>query len=261
MENSSIQPPSVQQSKAPTLNWKTQFQDYGIALAVAIPPYVVLSVYLFYRRGYYDLYIANKILAGVSTILFGLVLLIGVLSRYFSFPDRFVKYRKELGIVAFFLALAHGLVSFFWLPQKFPTALFLGTLNWSFIFGLVALVILLLTFFISNDQAMKTIGRKKWWRLQYLSVRLVFLLIILHVFIMKWSGWIRWYKVGGGPELVHPEWPGAGLLVGWFMVFVVLVRLAEYGGPKFGRLVWKLSILLLPIIYIITFWWGSKLIK
>lgn len=245
-----------------TINWKYQFRQYGMALAAAVPLFVVLSVYLFFRRGYYDLYIANKIFAGVGTILLGIVLLIGPLSRFFSFPDRFIQYRKELGIVGFFLAFIHGVVSLFFLPTRFPFLNFSVIFkSWPFTFGFAGLILLVAIFLISNNRAMKDMGYKKWWSLQNWGVRLVFIFIILHVFVMKWDGWVKWYKVGGGKELVHPEWPGAGILVGWFMFFVVIVRLSEFGGQKFARAVWYFSVAALPIIYIATFWWGSQLIK
>lgn len=242
-------------------DWQYQFQQYGAALAVAMLLFAVLSVYLFFRRGYYDLYIANKIFAGVAALLLGLVLLIGPLSRLFSFPDRYVQYRKELGIIAFFLAMTHGLISLFFLPSKFPLSGFLRTLNWPFVFGLTAVIVLVAIFIISNDRAMNALGREKWWRWQYLGVRLAFILILLHVFVMKWGGWVNWYQGGGSSDLVHPEWPGAGLLVGWFMTFVVLIRLTEFFSPKLGRLVWYGSVILLPVIYITTFWWGKQLVK
>lgn len=246
---------------ASKIDWKYQFQQYGVALATAIPLFVILSVYLFYRRGYYDLYIANKIFAGVATILLGITLLIGPFSRLFSFPDRYIQNRKELGIVALFLALIHEIVSLFFLSSKFQLSGFLGTLNWPFIFGLTATIVLVAIFCISNDRAMAVIGRKKWWKLQQWGVRFAFILVILHVFIMKWSGWVKWYKVGGSSDLIHPEWPGAGLLVGWFMTFVVLVRFAEFISLKLGRVACYASIIVLPVIYIAIFWWGRQFVR
>ena len=248
-------------SQKQKINWKYQFQQYGTTFVVATILFVALSVYLFYRRGYYDLYIINKVFANIAAVLFGIVLLIGPGSRLFSFPDRYAQYRKELGIVAFFLALAHGIVSFFFLPSKFSIQQFLGAGWYPFIFGLVATVALVAIFFISNDRAANAIGMEKWWRLQFWGMRIVFALIFLHVFIMKWGGWIKWYKIEGGKDLAHPEWPGAGLLVAWFMVFVVFARLAEFCSPKFGRLAWYLSAVLLPIIYIATFWRGRQFIN
>lgn len=241
------------------INWCYQFQQYSAALVAAMAPFVVLSVYLFYRRGYYDLYIANKIIAGVSAILLGVVLLIGSLSRHFSFPDRFVQYRKELGIVVFLLALTHGMVSFFFLPSKFPLSGFFGTLYWPFVFGLTVTIVLGILFFISNNRVMSVLGGQQWWRLQYWGVRFAFTLVLLHVFVMKWNGWVTWYKKGGSSDLVHPEWPGAGLLVGWFMIFVIFVRLVEFASPKLGRITWYVSAIALSGIYIATFWWGRQL--
>ncbi|MDP1760173.1 MAG: ferric reductase-like transmembrane domain-containing protein, partial [Candidatus Woesebacteria bacterium] len=144
------------------IDWKYQFLQYGAAFATAIPIYAVLSVYLFYRRGYYDLYIANKIFANVAVVLLGIVILIGPLSRFFSFPDRYVQYRKELGILAFFLTVIHIAVSLFFLPSKFSLAEFLGALNWPFIFGILASIILFGIFLISSDRVMAAIGRERW---------------------------------------------------------------------------------------------------
>lgn len=248
-------------SSKPKINWKYEFGQYGAAFATAVPFYAALSFYLFFRRGYYDLYIANKVFAGVAAILLGLVILIGPCSRMFSFPDRFVQYRKELGIIAFFLTLTHSVVSLFFLPSKFSLAGYVVTLNWPFVFGLAAVVLLVVIFAISNNWAMTAIGRERWWRLQYWGVRVTFTLILLHVFLMKWDGWVAWYKVGGGKGLVRPEWPGAGILVAWFMVFVALIRIAEFISPKLGRAAWYTSVILLPLIYIATFWWGRQIIK
>src|SRR3989344_6842029 len=148
--------------KAPRKDWGYQFQQYGVALAVTLPLFLVLSIYLFYRRGYYDLYIANKVLAGVATVVLGLVLLIGPLSRFFSFPDRFLQYRKGLGIVAFFLAFSHSVISLSPPLSKISLVGLLGTLEWPLIFGLMAILILLAIFCISNDRAMLALGTKRW---------------------------------------------------------------------------------------------------
>ncbi len=243
---------------ASKIYWKHQFRQYGVVLIVTIILFVILSTYLFYRFGYYDLYIANKVFAGVAAVLLGIVLLIGPLCRLFSFADLSVQYRKELGIGAFFLALTHGIISFFFLPAKFPLSRFLGTFNLPFIFGLMATIVLMAIFFISNNRAMIFIGREKWWKLQYWGVRISFIFVLFHVFIMKWNGWLNWYKSGGDKELAHPELPGAGLLLGWFMAFVILLRLAEFISPKLGRMVWYASTVILPVIYIATFWWGRQ---
>ncbi|MEK7636102.1 MAG: hypothetical protein AAB362_00195 [Patescibacteria group bacterium] len=243
------------------INWAYQFQQYGVACAIAVPIFALLSIYLYNRRGFYDLYIMNKVFAGEAAVLLGIVLLIGPLSRFFSFPDHYIQYRKEIGIVAFFFALAHGTSSYYFLPNRFPVDIFYGALWWPFVFGLLGIIFLTGIFIIGNDFVMRKMDPRVWWPLQYWGVRIVFALTALHVFVMKWSGWILWYQKGGAKELVHPEWPGAGILVGWFIAFVILVRIAELGGQKFGKVVWYFSVIALPIVYIMTFWWGGQLIR
>lgn len=247
--------------KKHSINWKFEIIHYLRVIIAVIPLFILLSVYLYFRRGYYDLYIINKILAGLGAIMIGLVLLIGPGSRMFSFPDRYLQYRKHLGIVAFFFILPHGLVSLFFLPSKFPLSDYIGTINFSFYAGLTDLLILSIIFVISNYFSMMKLGHSKWWHIQNWGVRIAFALTFLHVYIMKWNGWLSWYKNGGGKELVHPEWPGAGLLVGWFILFVIAIRLAEAINSKTGHIMWYISFVALPLIYIATFVWGNQFAK
>lgn len=93
--------------------------------------------------------------------------------------------------------------------------------------------------------------------MQNWGLRLIVFFTVLHVFVMKFNGWVRWYLVGGEATLARPELPGGGLLVGWLLFFAVLIRLAEFGGVKFARLVCYLSAVLIPLIFGFTFWWGS----
>lgn len=239
------------------INWRYHLRHYGAALAVAIPIFLAFSMYLFSRRGYYNLYIINKIFAGEAAVLFGIILLIGPLSRYFSMFDRYIQYRKELGIVAFFLAMAHGISSYFFLSDYFPKTAFAFS-SWPFVFGLLGSIVLIIIFLISNNWMMNRIGARIWWPMQYWGIRIIFLVTALHVGIMKWNGWVLWYQNGGGTELMHPEWPGAGLIVGWFIAFVILVRLAEIVGPKFGKAVWYMSAIGFPLVIAATFWWGRQ---
>ena len=239
------------------IDWKYQCRQYGAALVTAIPVFAALSLYIFYRRGYYDLYIANKAFAGDAAVLLGIVFLLGPLSRFFSVFDRYLQYRKEIGIVAF-----SWLSSIVWF-LFFCHLNFLCRDIFRRLIGPSSLVWRAWeycnTLFISNSWVENRLGTERWWWLQNWGLRLIFGLVVSHVFVMKMGGWIGWYKVGGGKELVHPEWPGAGLLVGWFMVFVVLIRLAEFGGRRFGRIVWYVSVLALPVVYLVTFWWGRRL--
>ncbi len=260
--NSTVQPlqPTLPPKLAPRpgIRWRYEIGQYGTAFGVALVLFILFSVYLYYRRGYYDLYIVNKIFAGDAAILLGLALLLGPLNRLFNAFDRYLQYRKEIGIVAFALALMHGLSSLFFLPDHFTWSRYLGSGLWPFLFGLACLIVLLGLFFISDNRSIKALGAKVWWALQTWGARLAFVLLALHVGIMKIPGWLDWYQNGGNPNLRRPDWPGAGSLVGMFLAFVVFVRLAEFGGKTFGRAIWYAGLILLATAYIFTFWWGRQ---
>src|SRR3990167_4836153 len=120
---------------------KEQIRQYFVATVFGLVLFILLSGYLFLRRGYFDLYIINKVLSGVSLIVLAVVMFIGPLSRLYDRFDSWIIYRKELGIVAFLLALAHGVISFFFLSEKFSITYFMNNLL-TFIFGLISLFIL-----------------------------------------------------------------------------------------------------------------------
>jgi len=230
---------------------------YLKVLAFSSILFSIISVYNFFRYSYFDFYILNKVFASVAFILLGIVILLGPSSRLFSFSDQYLQYRKELGIVSFFLALFHGVISLFFLPDKFPLNSFFGRINWAFIFALAATLVLTFIFLISNEKAIMILGRQKWWRIQYKGVRIAFLFVFLHVLFRKGKEWLAWYRFNFVEGNVSgSNLPEIGLLVWWFMVFVILIRIAEYISPNLGRIAFYTTSILIPIIYIVTFWWG-----
>ena len=246
---------------APTTARNEEKLEYGRAIAYAAAWFTFFSAYLLYRRGYYNLYIANKALAGVAAVLFGIVLLQGPLGKYFTAFDRYLKYRKELGMVGAALALAHVAASYLFLRDHFSVERFYTTGKVPFAFGLSATMLLVVLIAISNSSMMKAMGGKLWWFAQHWGVRLMFLAVALHVGIMKWNGWVSWYVKGGGAPsatLLRPHLPGAGLLVGWFMGFVLLVRLADLVHPQLGKLAWYFTCVGFPLAVVVTFWWGLR---
>ncbi|OGK51034.1 hypothetical protein A2966_02920 [Candidatus Roizmanbacteria bacterium RIFCSPLOWO2_01_FULL_41_22] len=248
---------SVVKDRTP-LKWSEAPYAYTVAFFFALVLFVIFSIYLFNRRGFYDLYIINKVFAGVAIFQLGIVLLMGPLCRMFYIFDHLLRFRKEFGIIAFFFAVLHSTSSLFLLKSYFPIEKYFTTERIPFTFGLMGILILIFIFLISNKKSMDIIGFKRWWIIQYWGVRAAFLVVALHVFVMKTPGWIDWYKKGGANALVHPEWPGLGLLEGWFIFFVILIRIAETININLGRLIWYISVPALPLIYFLTFSWGRK---
>lgn len=213
---------------------RESFRQYLFSFLMASVIFLFLSFYLFLRRGYYDLYIINKVLAGTSTILLGFVLLLGPFSRLYQIFDRFLIYRKELGIIAFFFALIHGLASFFFLPSHFSFPYFQKNFA-VFWLGFSGLLVLTFLFLVSFEKIIEKIGRPRWWSFQVWGVRLAACLIFLHLFLMKYPGWIKWLQIGGSADLKRPFLPPASLLVGLFGFFVFSVRIFELLGEKLAR--------------------------
>lgn len=212
-------------------------RDYFIAILVAVVILVLFSCYLLVRRGYYFdapptadmLYVPNKAIAGVGMVMLALTFLIGPITRYFDRFDKWLGLRKELGIVGAFLIAAHGLISYFSLPKKFSQE-YMSFLSLEFAAGLVGAILLVFLFVISFRKMIETLGASRWWFLQRWGMRLVILLAVIHVYDMKWAGWVKWLtQTPGVPtaELANPWMPGLGLYVGMFLGWVVIVRLYE----------------------------------
>jgi DMSO/TMAO reductase YedYZ heme-binding membrane subunit len=211
-------------------------RDYVISILVAAGLFTIFLVYLSFRRGYlFDapstadmLYVPNKALAGVGVAMLAFTFLVGPITRYFKGWSFLLQIRKELGIVGAFIVIAHGAVSFFLLPKKFPQSKF-NFENENFIWGVIGIALLIFLFAISFQKMIKCIGAAKWWFLQRWGLRLAIFATAMHVVPMKWSGWVKWFNEGGKvtPELAHPLMPGAGILVSLFVAWVIIVRLYE----------------------------------
>lgn len=230
-------------------------RQYAIALITSLIFFVILSFYIVLRRGYYDLYIANKVFAGVSFLLLGAILFIGSVSRLYTRFDTWVKYRKELGILAFGLAILHGIVSLYFLPDHFPSARYTTT-NLPFLFGLSALSIVAVLFIFSFDRIISLFDKKTWWQLQYWGIRVAVFLVFLHVVIMKYPGWINWFTRGGGSELARPYLPPASFLVSLILFFVVVTRFGELFGLGIARKITVGSFIFVWSIAVGSLLWG-----
>lgn len=238
----------------------TEASEYATAAIVGLFFTAVITFYLSYRSGSLDQQILNKALGDASVILLGLILLIGTGSRLFSFPDRWVPYRKEIGIVAFLLGIGHFVVSLFFVPGRYNYTTLLETSNQPAMYGLAALILLLLLFLSSRQKISTMLGTKVWWKFQYWGLRITFILVGIHVILLKGSRWLSWYTQGTTQKLTHPNLPTSDLLLGWFMLVVILIRLSEFFGPKAAKTTWYLSFVSLPLIYAVTFWWGNQLV-
>jgi DMSO/TMAO reductase YedYZ heme-binding membrane subunit len=232
-----------------------EWGKYIRATTVSLVLFFALSCYLYLRRGYYDLYIANKAFAGISLMLVGIVLLIGPLTRLYQRFDTWILYRKHVGIVAFVYALLHSIISLLMLPDHFSMSYYLKFPP-QFIFGLIGSSLLVWLSVISFRKITDHLEKHAWWYTHNWGVRLAGTAIMLHILIMKYAGWIKWYTDGGGKELLRPYMMPAGALVGSFGIFVFVVRLAEFTGPTMARSLVKIVTALYIVFIMGSFVWG-----
>ena len=180
----------------------------------------ITVAYLFFleRRGL-NLRLANKAAGDVSILLLGVVLLIGPFTRWFNLFDRWLLYRKNLGLWALTAAAVHGYISLFALTNNNPLRYF-TSLNWGPITGLVSLVLLLVLGWYSVDRFIGKMNRKLWWKLQYRGMRLAALLAIAHVLLLKWPGWKF--------SEFFTKLPPFNFVISLFAALVLVVRLIDW---------------------------------
>jgi len=239
------------------INWAYELRHYGFALKVGIFLYIVFLAYAVLAYGTMDLYTANKAFANTAVVLLGIVLLLGPLSRFFDFVDKDVQYRKELGVVAMYAAFIHGAVTYFFLSDYFPHQWLYTSGLLILLSGLLALALLFFLFLISRTPIKLALGAQRWWFLQNWGIRICFLIIAFHLAVQKMPAWISWYRTHGSS--LASGLPEIDLLLGWFMLFVIIIRLAEIPGKEYGKIAWYISAVALPGIYIFTFAWGHRL--
>lgn len=214
-----------------------------IALAMILLVLGIVTLYTIIRHQGFDLFLFNKISAGVTGILLAIVILTGPLSRLYDLFDKLLLYRKWLGIGAFIFAYIHSIITLFLLPERFPSSRFhLG--NPAFVLGLSSLLVLTVLFVYSFQITIAALNRHVWWKLQFWGVRTAFVLGLLHTIVVKLPFWQRWIS-GGETSLMGTLLPPAGLIIMCFMMYAVLVRIAEVFGKRAGlTLVSILTVLL-----------------
>ncbi len=192
---------------------------------VGIISFVMASLYLFASRGNFDLYIANKALANASLILIGLSMALSGICYFWDFADKKISYRKYIGVVGFVMALIHAVISLWFLPKRFNWAFFLDNLE-TFIPGLLALVLLAGMVLLSHQHAAKKVGGALWRKLlRWLGYSAV-ILIIVHFGLMKYKGWIKWFKTG------EPALPPLSFWIVIFAIAVLVLRVCLWLAEK-----------------------------
>lgn len=203
------------------------------SLLIALVLFLIFSVYLFIRRGYFNLYIANKVFGSTAAILAGIALVIGPLSKHFTYFLRFMTIRRHMGLLAFAFAIMHALISVFFIPNKFSITWY--TKEWLPVtFGILTVGTWMYMTFISRNSKIKELGADAWGKRLSIAGQLAFAFIFLHLTIMKTNGWIKWFngEVKQTPELLNPSYPPASIFVLLTISLVILYRIYVFLARK-----------------------------
>ncbi len=177
--------------------------------------FLLLSFYLFFRQGSYNLSSINRALGSTAIILAGITLLVGPLSKKFLFFTQFMTIRRHMGLLAFGTALLHVGISFSQI-----------SLSISIVFGILAILAWAYMAFISRDSKVIQMGVELWKkRLSFVGL-FAFAAIFLHVVFLRYQGWVRWFKGGvkQTPALLHPSLAPLSVFTFLFMCAVILYR-------------------------------------
>ena len=120
-------------------------------------------------------------------LLIGLSLVLGPLGKFWNYFDKFLTYRKQLGIVGFIYVLIHGFVGT--IIYILPSPEILWSNYWSLTLGIIGLYLLFVCYAISEIVVIKTLGPKRWRRvLRYISYT-AFIISTTHLYLAKLPVW------------------------------------------------------------------------
>lgn len=166
------------------------------------------------------LYVSNKAIALGSVVFIAISYLLGTLNQLFSgtFSDK-LSLRKHFGLLGFTLAWIHSLISLIILRPDYYRSFFLGdslnlTGELTLLFGVLAMIIFSIVAITSLPSVFKNMEYNRWKSIQSKGY-LAFLLVMLHVFTMGYSGWLK-----------SEGWPGGLVpisLIAFIIIFNVLL--------------------------------------
>jgi DMSO/TMAO reductase YedYZ heme-binding membrane subunit len=178
--------------------------------------YVATLSYTSLFREAVDLITATLALALTGGILIGCSFALSIMSFFFDFLDSKLKYRKEIGVLGYFYALAYSLS----LLQRFPEKYIGSFPNWltelEAMLGLTAMAILTMMTIISTKSGVRLAGRhfRPLLRLGYIA----YLLLVIRAWLLEKDLWLTW--LGTTDDLAPPR-----LLLSIFALTIIISRL------------------------------------
>lgn len=167
-------------------NWKT--------ILLASIPYIILF------SGYYSISVFRPtslveiVLKGFTNtgyVFIGFSLLIGTLAKFWNFFDKYLHYRKQLGIIGFLYIMIHGIVGT--LIYVFPNPNILWESFWAIALGLLALYGFFICMMISEVWVIKALGPQRWRKILRYTSFTAYTLAWWHILLVKLPIWAIYF--------------------------------------------------------------------
>ncbi|PGT88235.1 ferric reductase-like transmembrane domain-containing protein [Bacillus sp. AFS040349] len=185
----------------------------------------IMLVYLFFlsRSEWDPMHAWNRAFADVSLVLLVVTLMIGPLSRLIRLFNRYLSWRRELGIWTAITAFVHVYILFDgwfkWqlirviagIDQATGQLFFDPGFTLANLIGLIGFIYVLLLALISNKKAIKFLGKPAWDYLQQKS-SILYMLIVIHT-----TFFLFFYRIGNGNWLQKP-----------FLIFITVMFILQW---------------------------------
>jgi DMSO/TMAO reductase YedYZ heme-binding membrane subunit len=195
----------------------TSFTIFLVIFSYAVIRYNVIQGIIW---DHLPLYVSNKAIALGSVVFISISYLLGSFHHFFPrLLSNKLSLRKHFGLLGFTLACVHSLISLIILRPDYYRRFFLGeTLNLTgeltLLFGVLALIIFSIVAITSLPSVFENMEYHRWKSIQRKGY-LAFFLVMLHVFTLGMSGWLK-----------SEDWPGGLLpisLIAFIIIFNVLL--------------------------------------
>ena len=182
--------------------------------------FIVFALGWLYELVFYksiNLIVLAEALAITGAVLIAISFALSGFSYYFNFLDNKLGYRKYLGVVGFFYALAHALTLVVIYPDKYGWGLVSRLSETEVILGLVAITIYLGMIVISNVKVINQALGTKHWRQGLRFGYLAMILLAIRAYIMESDLWFTWLET-------HQTLPPSSLVMSFISIWVIILR-------------------------------------
>ncbi|MBT6690895.1 hypothetical protein HOB10_00995 [Candidatus Parcubacteria bacterium] len=166
----------------------------------------------------FSLLTINRAMAGTSAIMFAAAFSLSGFCYYWDFLDTKIAYRKYLGLLGFWYALAYSISLLIVDPERYLIGFTKNFFTADILLGLMSMTIFGFIAIISNDKIMLKMGPHRWrktLRLGYLA----WVLLALRAYLIEKNLWLEYFQSLEG-------FPPPRLLLSLLVVAVIIFRLS-----------------------------------